>query len=64
MALKITDHIKLINYFAEQALIHIKAKKYYNAYIELGKVQATTKKTQELIKDKFSDTETPIFLES
>ena len=64
MAFKLTDHIKLINYFAEQAATHIKARKYYKAYIELEKVQTITKKTLQLIKDKFSDTEIPTHLES
>ena len=63
MALKLTDHIKLIEYFAAQASTFIKAKKYYKAYMELQKVQNLTRKTQQLVKNNFSDTEIPVSLE-
>jgi len=36
------EHIKLIEYFATQALIHIQAQKYYKAYIELDEVKVLT----------------------
>lgn len=63
MALKLTDHILLIEYFTAQASTFVKAKKYYKAYIELEKVHTLTRKTQQLVKNNFSNTETPASLE-
>jgi len=58
------EHIKLIEYFATQALIHIQAQKYYKAYNELDEVKVLTIKAQRLIKNDLSDTtEIPVSLE-
>jgi hypothetical protein len=56
VTLTLEEHISLITYYSGQALIHIKAEKYYEVYIELDEVKTQAIKAQELIKNNFSDT--------
>ncbi len=58
------EHIKLIEYYATQALIHIQAQKYYKVYFDLDEIKTHIDKAQKFIKNNYSDTtEIPASLE-
>jgi len=54
VTLTLIEHLKLIKYFAAQALMHIQSKNH-KIYIDLDEIKTHTEKTLKLIKNNLNE---------